>query len=266
MQRLLTAIVLVPLVVAAVLWLPPRGFAVAVAVVAALAAWELAQLSRRWAAGAPLGLLVGLVPAALLAMLAAPRLAELGWTVDRVLATTAAVLVLLALAVLVATRTPVDQSLPALGALVFGTLYLVAPAAALVQLRAGDRWHVVLLLALVAANDTCAFYVGSRFGRHPMAPRLSPKKSWEGAAAGLAGALLAAAAWGLLYQGAVPPRLLVAAAAAAAAGQLGDLAESMLKRGAGVKDSGNLLPGHGGVLDRIDALLFAAPVLAWSLG
>ena len=111
--------------------------------------------------------------------------------------------------------------------------------------------------------------MGSRFGRHKMAPVISPKKSWEGAAAGFAIALIAAAVWSVARHGALRPGILALAALTAVAAQIGDLVESMIKRGAGVKDSGRVLPGHGGVLDRMDALLFAAPVLllgVWLLG
>ena len=111
-------------------------------------------------------------------------------------------------------------------------------------------------------GDTGAFYVGRKFGRHKLAPSISPGKSWEGAAA----SVVTGVAFGMIY---LPltirgTSLLAAgllALAANAAGQVGDLAESALKRGAGVKDSGNLLPGHGGLLDRVDSTMFALPVL-----
>ena len=98
-----------------------------------------------------------------------------------------------------------------------------------------------------------------------MAPVVSPKKSWEGAAASFVVAVVAAAVWDFYRRGALEPGLLAAAAVTAVAAQIGDLVESMIKRSSGVKDSGNVLPGHGGMLDRIDAMLFAAPVLLFSL-
>jgi phosphatidate cytidylyltransferase len=133
---------------------------------------------------------------------------------------------------------------------------------------------VAFLLCVVWAGDTAALYVGRAWGRHKMAPSLSPNKTWEGALGSLAGSLLAAGALlGLAHLFATqwdkvwlsyPEDLwywLGLAVLVNVAAQVGDLAESALKRSAGVKDSGNLLPGHGGVLDRIDALLLAAPVL-----
>ena len=94
---------------------------------------------------------------------------------------------------------------------------------------------------------------------------ISPKKSWEGAVASFVVAVAAAAIWDFYRRGALEPGLLAAAALTAVAAQIGDLVESMIKRSSGVKDSGNLLPGHGGMFDRIDALVFAAPVLLFSL-
>ena len=158
-------------------------------------------------------------------------------------------------------RTPVHEALPAVGALTFGVVYLALPIVAASRLQQLDPWLFFLLLAVVWLNDTAAYYVGSRLGRHRMSPVVSPKKSWEGAAAGLATSLAATAVWGALRLGGVSLELLALGLATGVAGQVGDLVESMLKRGSGVKDSGAVLPGHGGLLDRIDALLFAAPVL-----
>jgi phosphatidate cytidylyltransferase len=155
----------------------------------------------------------------------------------------------------------------------------------LVQLR--QQWagafYLLYLLLVVWAGDILAYFVGKSVGRHLMAPRISPKKTWEGAAAslvasvgvgwllfghaeGISSALLS---WGLIVRRdglfgletpAMGPVICLTIILNIAA-QLGDLVESLIKRGAGVKDSGALLPGHGGMLDRIDALLFAAPLL-----
>ncbi|HEY6106973.1 MAG TPA: phosphatidate cytidylyltransferase, partial [Anaeromyxobacteraceae bacterium] len=110
------------------------------------------------------------------------------------------------------------------------------------------------------ANDTFAYFAGSLFGRHRLLERVSPQKTWEGFAGGALGSVAGALAVRALLLGPVPLwAALAVAAGGAVLGPLGDLAESMLKRAAGVKDSGRLIPGHGGLLDRIDALLFVAP-------
>jgi phosphatidate cytidylyltransferase len=112
----------------------------------------------------------------------------------------------------------------------------------------------------VWANDTAAFLVGSAWGRHKLAPKLSPKKSWEGSIGGFAAS--AAVGWGgLVWLGAEPLLpVLGALLVSSLAAQVGDLVESMLKRAADVKDSGTMVPGHGGLLDRLDAIILAAPV------
>jgi len=121
---------------------------------------------------------------------------------------------------------------------------------------------VFLLFFIVWASDTAAYYVGSLLGRHPLAPSVSPKKTMEGAVGGLAGALVAAfaaRAWFMQRLGVAD--CLILGMALGVVGMAGDLVESMLKRSAGVKDSARLVPGHGGLLDRVDSLLYAAPVL-----
>lgn len=174
---------------------------------------------------------------------------------------------------------------PAAAASAFGFAYIALPLAMLVQLR--QQWAgaflILYLLVVVWAGDIFAYFVGKSIGRHLMAPRISPKKTWEGAAASviaslaLGGSLFYYATdvstkflqWGLMQRrdgmfGLERPALLpilVLTVVLNIAAQLGDLVESLIKRGAGVKDSGTILPGHGGMLDRIDALLFAAPVL-----
>ena len=158
-------------------------------------------------------------------------------------------------------RTPLEEAIPALGILCFGIPYFAVPIASLYALKRLDPWLVFLLMAIVWLGDTAAFYVGSKIGRHKLAPVISPKKSWEGAAAGFITSVAAAGVWSVCRLGRLDVALLGVAALTALAAQVGDLVESMIKRGAGVKDSGTVLPGHGGVLDRMDAMLFAAPVL-----
>jgi phosphatidate cytidylyltransferase len=182
-------------------------------------------------------------------------------------------------------RESLSTGYPAAAASAFGFAYVALPLAMLVQLR--QQWAgaflILYLLLVVWAGDIFAYFVGRSVGRHLMAPRISPKKTWEGAAASMIASLVigggilyysgsvstALLRWGLIARrdgmfGLERPALLPLLALTAVlniAAQLGDLVESLIKRGAGVKDSGGILPGHGGMLDRIDALLFAAPVL-----
>lgn len=124
---------------------------------------------------------------------------------------------------------------------------------------------VLFALAIVWAGDTVAYFVGKSIGRLKMAPALSPGKTWEGAVGNVIGSLIVGYCFAL-WQHAPIGAWLITAALANVAGQVGDLVESSYKRGAGAKDSGALLPGHGGMLDRIDSLIFAAPVVWLAAG
>lgn len=269
MKRVLTAVVLLPLAIAAVFELPPVWFWVLCVALIEVAAWEFVQISARWAPGSPRWLLLLTVPAAsalLFRLLWVDAATEIWWALVMglllFLSVGVGVLVLLA-------RTPVKETAPAVGILGWGTVYFAMAAVSLWALRVIDPWVLVLLLAVVWLGDTAAYYVGSAIGRHKMAPVVSPNKSWEGAAASTMAALLAAIGWCLLRLDAIRWDLVAAAVIAGVAAQMGDLAVSMFKRGAGVKDSGRLLPGHGGMWDRLDALMFAAPVMLlelWVLG
>ena len=144
-----------------------------------------------------------------------------------------------------------------------GTIYIPVMLSFLILIRAGDSgmsW-IFLLMAIVFAGDTSAYYVGSFWGRYKLSPAISPGKTIEGSAGGLA-ANLAVGAFGkaLFFPGLPWAASILFFLAVGAAGQIGDLFESEMKRSSGIKDSGNILPGHGGILDRVDALLFASPV------
>jgi len=144
----------------------------------------------------------------------------------------------------------------------FGAAYLSFTLIHILPLRREfGPWAVYFLLAVVAAGDTGAFLVGSLFGRHKMFPLASPKKTWEGAAGGLVFAALGAfAAQALFFPGLSPLRAAVYGLAVHGFAQLSDPLESLFKRAAGVKDSGRLFPGHGGLLDRVDSFIFSAPL------
>jgi phosphatidate cytidylyltransferase len=153
-------------------------------------------------------------------------------------------------------------ALPAAGAFSLGVAYVFGAWRCAADLRVINPHWLLFAMLLSWAGDSAAYYVGRSFGKHKMAPVVSPGKSWEGAAGSVAGAMLVGGIYAhyLIPQASLAQALLLAAAGNIA-GQLGDLCESALKRGGGVKDSGTLLPGHGGWLDRIDSSLFSVPAV-----
>ena len=161
------------------------------------------------------------------------------------------------------TKRPMVEALPAAGISSSGLVLVVLPLTFAIRLHGiGMFGPPVLLFVLVITwvGDTAAYSVGRSIGKRHLAPVLSPKKTWEGTIASILGAFLVALVFSRFVN--IPlPHLLGMAAAGNVAGQMGDLFESAFKRSAGVKDSGTLLPGHGGVLDRIDALILAFPVV-----
>ena len=269
MKRVLTALILIPLVLLLVFLGPRWLVTLAVAAVAMLAAWEYLGLAEKTGARPPRMAVLAAILALFAGNFAWPDL-------------TAAIVGLLSLFLLVycCFSRPVEQVMAGASASIFCLLYIGFTLIALAVLR-GDQDSngpslVTFLLCVVWAGDIAALYVGRAWGRRKLAPALSPNKTWEGALGSVAGSLLVTG--GLLALAHLltvrfdSARLsypeeawywLGLAVAVNVAAQVGDLAESALKRSAGVKDSGALLPGHGGVLDRIDALLVAAPVL-WS--
>jgi phosphatidate cytidylyltransferase len=164
-------------------------------------------------------------------------------------------------------KRPLVEALPAAGISSSALLLVAFPLSFAVTLHGLPRFGPRLLLfALVItwAGDSAAYFVGRAMGKHPLAPHISPKKTWEGSVGSMVGSLVVA--WAFSYWIRIPIGHLVAMAVVGnVAGQLGDLLESAYKRSAGVKDSGGLLPGHGGVLDRIDALILCIPVVWYYL-
>ena len=157
-----------------------------------------------------------------------------------------------------------NKAMPKLGVGMLGVVYISCLLSYLVLLRDSDFGNllVLFLLAVVWITDTSAYYVGKNFGKTKLLPLVSPNKTVEGAIGGLAGGLIASVAFKIFFFSTLTffdalflPLIL------SATSQMGDLFESFVKRWAGVKDMGSLIPGHGGMLDRIDGLLFAAPVL-----
>src|ERR1700733_545891 len=174
---------------------------------------------------------------------------------------------------------PLDQVLPDTAQGIFGLIWIAYPLTLIPLLWKQEDGPALLLFLMVCvwSGDTAALYVGRAFGKHKLAPRLSPGKTWEGSSASTVASILIAglvvyisdalSARGNTVLHISEPlwQSLVLAAIINIAAQLGDLLESAIKRGAGVKDSGNILPDHGGILDRLDALLVAAPVLWFCL-
>lgn len=286
MKRVLTAVILIPIVLLLVLRAPVPLLAAVVAVAAIQTLREYTDLSAHYNIQPFRKPLYVFAALSFLALAAQSGQNYLTTTVQMLfgiaVATVAVAFFFLALAM---RREPLAGGFPAAAAAAFGYVYIVVPLTMLVQLRQQGSGAFLILYALIVVwtGDTVAYYTGRALGRHKLAPRISPGKTWEGTVGSFVGAVVAGTAVfaysasisgglesvGLLArsQGYTPPVLpplwqfALLSACINVAAQIGDLAESLIKRGAGVKDSGALLPGHGGLLDRIDALLFAAPVL-----
>jgi phosphatidate cytidylyltransferase len=251
MKRILTAAVAIPLVLLITIFSPDWLFALIVGLVAAAAAEEFWELGHKKGIGRP--------PKWFLAgplLVAISFLHGFEWVVASV-----------AIAgVVLLTATVLSGSLEsAFGSVVTGLSSLVYCAGTLGFLILIPRQWILVLFAIVWIGDAAAYYGGRALGKHLLAPKVSPKKTVEGAIAGLFGSILIGVAGGtwVLHQ----PWLTMTFVSVLTAilGQIGDLAESVLKRSAGVKDSSSILPGHGGILDRLDSLFFATPIFYWLL-
>jgi phosphatidate cytidylyltransferase len=260
--RILSALVLLPPVLALIVWAPALAFAGAVVLLAGLSGYEFGAITLpatlrpgRW--------LTAVLAAACCAAASAAPFLDRGTAV-----LLPAVLLLAPASLLLYMFHPSEQrqtvqaaALTVVGALFAGGLWSFVSL--IRSADAADGWRpVLLLLAAAVLTDTCAYATGRLLGRRKLAPRLSPKKTWAGAAGGA----LAAVGSVALARATLLPDLtwIEVAVLGPLLGvflQLGDLAESFLKRGFDVKDSGRLIPGHGGLLDRVDALLLGAPVL-----
>jgi phosphatidate cytidylyltransferase len=253
--RLITAAVGIPLVIGLV-WIGGLVFAAVVALALAIGYWEF-QRALKVERSPSTYLLIGLSAALALAALAGE---------DAVLPVlTAGVLASLLLLIVagVAPEHLGDWSFGLAGVLYVGLLG--QHAVALRELDAGRNW-LYLAIFTTFATDTGAYAVGRLFGRHKLAPRLSPGKTIEGSVGGLVVGAVAAWVLGMLLDLDRPAAAMLALGAAASiAGQAGDLAESLIKRSAGVKDMGAIFPGHGGVLDRLDSLLFVIPLVYYAV-
>jgi len=266
LKRELAAAVAIPVVLGILFGLSAIYFDVLVAVIALAALWEFYRIAEKtWL---PVAKTVGILGWALVfgAWTAVPDFQGVSrWFVIGTLVSASLVVVAFLCCVgMLFAEVGLETSLGGASATLLGILVVALPALAMCELRSMDPRAVLFLFLIVWGCDSFAYYTGRTFGKHKLAPRVSPNKTWEGTIGGLVGATLLGAAGGTWW---LAPQLgpfvgALAGAFASSAGQIGDLVESMWKRGAGVKDSGTFLPGHGGFYDRVDSLLFAGPVLA----
>lgn len=274
LPRILTAVVLIPAVVAVVWFGPPALFTAIAAVIATLALIEFLDLGervglraiRKWTIACAGGLFyaqysLGLVETHSLG----EGLSLVRHAASEVFSIEGVLVMFLfgATAISLATRRPLQEVLPAISISSAGLVFIALPFSYLVRLDeigTVGRQFVLFTLCLIWAGDVLAYFIGRSLGRVPMAPLLSPKKTWEGALGNLLASLIVAV-WFARWMRTETLTVLVIAGLANVAGQMGDLMESAYKRGASVKDSGSLLPGHGGMLDRIDSLILASPIV-----
>src|SRR4030088_738548 len=248
MRRLITAVVLIPFILYVVFLGPAWLLFGVTALVAIICFSEYAGIAAGYGIQkpGPLGYAAGL-----LVLLMKPQ--------DGYVMFTLLALIALSLAMRAA---DFGKVLPEAAFLLFGIIYIFGAWKFAILLRAESPHWLAYALVLNWIGDACAYYMGKNLGRHKLAPHISPHKTWEGAIASVAGSII----FGVLYLTRALPAVTVVEAALLSvvvniAGQTGDLAESALKRGAGLKDSGSLLPGHGGLLDRVDSTLFALPIV-----
>jgi len=289
-KRIGTAVVLIPIVLLLVLRAPVPFLALVTGAIALITIYEFLKLTESYGIRPfykPTYIAIVVFFVFLAIDVGTPLLSTEFFVVGSVIAAALLPLIFLTLGM---RSGDLSSAFPAASATVFAFGYVALPMGLLVNLRqqASGAILVIYLLLVVWAGDIFAYFVGRSVGRHLMSPRISPKKTWEGAAASVIASVIVGTAFYKyalplstallnahliqrrdgyfeLQQPALLPIVLLSVVVNIAA-QLGDLVESLIKRGAGVKDSGAILPGHGGMLDRIDALLFAAPVLwCWTI-
>ncbi len=247
MKRFLTAAALIPVVVWVVLFAELPVFIGVVTLVAGLSYYEYDGIAGAYGFGRPgmLGYLAGL-----LFMIPGKET----WLLPVGVAIVALTIVM--------RDEELARALPRAALLSLGIVYIYGCWRCAIPLRELNPHFLMYALIVSWAGDIGAYFVGRKFGRHRLAPRVSPNKSWEGAAASVAASVLVAGGYLVYFVPTVTVMAAIAISIAAnVAGQVGDLAESAIKRGANVKDSGTMLPGHGGFLDRVDSTLFVLPVV-----
>jgi phosphatidate cytidylyltransferase len=260
--RELTALVLSPLAIWIIGWSHPYVFDVALGLCAILALHEFLILGTKKGFHLPVWTCIAVALFILAAFVLENVSVEMGVFVA----------LLVSPATYVFSKVELSEALPSSAIAVMATLYVGMLGGSLIRLRNdfpdnGPKL-VFFLLLVVWMGDAGAYYTGRMLGRHKMSPRISPKKTVEGGAGGLATSVIAATIIHFTFFPAFPLiHAIIAGVILSAAGMIGDLAESMWKRSAEVKDSGTLLPGHGGFLDRFDSIFYTAPILYtyWSL-
>lgn len=264
MSRIITALIALPVLIASILisWLAPLFVALALAAMT-LGLYEFWLLAKR--RGIKADAVIGFVAAAgifTIFYFDSPRESSLF-----LLLLILPAVIIAALAAAMLRGAPFENMIASVGATVLGVMYVAFLGGHLVAVRTGFEQlrsaHLLLFFFMVVmGSDTGAYYTGRTFGRHKLAPKVSPGKTWEGAVGGMVASLLLAIAAHYWFFPELPLKFaLPLAAVMNVLGVLGDLTESALKRGAGAKDAAQILPGHGGLLDRLDSLLFNAPVI-----
>ena len=250
-----TAAVLTPVAVYLIGWSHPYLFDAAIALIAVLALYEFLILGRRKGYDIPVPLCILICLFIIASFIFEQVSVEIGMFVT----------LLVIPASYVFRNSSLDDALPASAVAVLGTMYIGMLAGSLIRLRRDfpEGPKLVFFLVLVVwLGDAGAYYVGKKFGRRKLSPRISPKKTVEGLMGGVAMSVITALVIHFTFMRDFPlAHVIIVAIVLSIAGVIGDLAESMWKRSAAVKDSGTLIPGHGGFLDRFDSVLFTAPIL-----
>jgi phosphatidate cytidylyltransferase len=254
--RELTTLVALPLAIWLIGWAPVLVFDAALALIGCLALYEFLILGRAKGFAIPIPLCIGVMLFIVAAFVLEPVSVEMG-----VFAA-----LLLIPGSYVVTSSNLDDALPSSAVAVLATLYVGMLGGSLIRLRSDfpvDGPHLVFFLLIVVwSGDAGAYYFGRAFGKHKLSPRISPKKTVEGGMGGVATSIVTATIVHFTFFPNFPlVHAIIAAVLLSISGVIGDLAESMWKRSAAVKDSGTLIPGHGGFLDRFDSIFFTAPIL-----
>lgn len=271
--RLITAFILIPIIIAALFFLPLIGFSLATLAVCILSAWEWGQLAglvshtqRIW-----LAILCGLLLAIMMLTVPAYRPFSTAWQTQYALWAALAWWLAALVLVLAHPRSATLWRNSRLLRLAFGILTILPFFWGMLALRQHHydinqftgAWLLLYVMVLVWGADSGAYIFGRALGCHKLAPKVSPSKTWEGLVGGLVTSVVIAWLFGKYAPlDATPLTLFICSIVATLASVLGDLTESMFKREAGIKDSGHLIPGHGGILDRIDSLTAAVPVFS----